>query len=269
MGCRNVAKGQAALQELHEQTGYQNAELWTIDLSDFDTVKAFVDKFEADGGRLDILVENAGIAIRRYEATKDGWESTIQVNNLAPELLTLLLLPRMIATAREHGTAPRIVVVTSGLHYWARIEKKVLDSGKIVSTLGSKEYSLSDSPGMRSRYDISKLLNVFFVRALAKRIQSQGIVANAVDPGFCVSDIRRELRGVQWVLTTLMEKAIAFTTEEGSRQLVWAAVAEENEKSLNGGYISTSRLEENETMGILDMLDPRVGFIVREHLSQA
>ncbi|KAF8888746.1 hypothetical protein BD779DRAFT_428814 [Infundibulicybe gibba] len=142
MGCRNATKGQTALQKLYEQTGYR-AELWIIDLSDFDSVKAFVDKFEADGGRLDLLIQNAGIFMPRYEATKDGWESTIQVNNLAPELLALLLLPRIIATAREHGTTPRIVVVTSAVHHWAKIEKKVLDGGKILSTLRGREYSLS------------------------------------------------------------------------------------------------------------------------------
>ncbi|KAF8875435.1 short-chain dehydrogenase [Infundibulicybe gibba] len=302
MGCRNVTKGQAALQELRDQTGYQNAELWTIDLCDFDSVKAFVSKFEAEGGRLDLLVENAGIVMAGYEATKDGWESTlvaslsppwhdnnndssIQVNNLALELLALLLLPRMTATAREHGTVPRIVVVTSELHHWAKIEKKVLDSGKIVSTIGSKEYSLSKSPGMQGRYEISKLLNVFFVRALAKRLRDQKIVVNAVNPGFCISGIRRELGGAQKVVAGLMEKMIAFTTEEGSRQLVWAAVAGENEKSLNGGYVSGSQLMEvsdfvldqdgqkaeediwNETVDILDKVDSRVGPIVQEHLS--
>ncbi|KAF8888744.1 hypothetical protein BD779DRAFT_428852 [Infundibulicybe gibba] len=193
MGCRNATKGQAALQKLYEQTGY-HAELWMIDLSDFNSVKAFVDKFEADGGRLDVLVENAGIVMPKYEATKDGWESTIQVNNLAPELLALLLLPRMTTTAREHGTVPRIVVVTSGVHHWAKIEKEVLDNGKIVATLGSKEYSPSATQG---RYDVSKLLNVFFVRALAKRLQGREIVVNAVNPGFCHSEILRELGGVQ------------------------------------------------------------------------
>ncbi|KAF8888745.1 hypothetical protein BD779DRAFT_1522202 [Infundibulicybe gibba] len=109
--------------------------------------------------------------------------------------------------------------------------------------------------GMQGRYDVSKLLNIFFVRALAKRLQSQKIV---VKPPYA--------------------KAIAFTAEEGSRQL---------QESLNGGYISGSQLVEvndfvlgqagqkaeediwNETVDILGNLDPRVGSIVQEHLSQA
>jgi NAD(P)-dependent dehydrogenase (short-subunit alcohol dehydrogenase family) len=52
-----------------------NAELWIVDLADFESVKQFADKFEQDGGRLDILVENAAIVTDKYEPTKDGWET--------------------------------------------------------------------------------------------------------------------------------------------------------------------------------------------------
>jgi NAD(P)-dependent dehydrogenase (short-subunit alcohol dehydrogenase family) len=46
---------------LKAETGYSKAELWIIDLADSMSVKCFVDKFERDGGRLDILVENAAV----------------------------------------------------------------------------------------------------------------------------------------------------------------------------------------------------------------
>jgi retinol dehydrogenase 12 len=60
---------------LQEQTGYK-AELWTIDLSSFDSVKAFADKFEKDGGRLDIVIENASTTQDSSHITTDNWEST-------------------------------------------------------------------------------------------------------------------------------------------------------------------------------------------------
>jgi NAD(P)-dependent dehydrogenase (short-subunit alcohol dehydrogenase family) len=63
--------------ELQAETGYKKAELWMIDLSEFASVKAFATHFEQDGGRLDILVMNAGISLRRgYESSVEGWEST-------------------------------------------------------------------------------------------------------------------------------------------------------------------------------------------------
>lgn len=122
------------------ETGYQNAELWSLDLADFAPVRSFADKFEQDGGRLDVLVENAAVTKMDYEATKDGWEMTLQVNFLSTALVALLLLPRMLQTAREHATAPRIVVVTSELHHFGVIPKEVFEKGNVLTTIGSAEY---------------------------------------------------------------------------------------------------------------------------------
>jgi NAD(P)-dependent dehydrogenase (short-subunit alcohol dehydrogenase family) len=63
--------------ELEAETGYTKGELWIVDLGDFASVKHFGERFEKDGGRLDILIANAGISTEKYEATKDGWESTL------------------------------------------------------------------------------------------------------------------------------------------------------------------------------------------------
>lgn len=51
-------------------------EAWPLELSDFASVKAFVDRFDKDGGDLDLLVQNAGVALSAYSVTKDGYEST-------------------------------------------------------------------------------------------------------------------------------------------------------------------------------------------------
>lgn len=62
---------------LTQETGYHSAELWNVDLCHFSSVKEFADKSQRDGGRLDILVLNAGIgAHSMYEETSDGWESS-------------------------------------------------------------------------------------------------------------------------------------------------------------------------------------------------
>lgn len=62
--------------DLEAKTGYKNTELWLVDLGDFSSVRAFADRFEKDGGRLDILVQNAGVASFDYESTVDGYETT-------------------------------------------------------------------------------------------------------------------------------------------------------------------------------------------------
>jgi NAD(P)-dependent dehydrogenase (short-subunit alcohol dehydrogenase family) len=60
--------------ELKAETSYSKAELWIIDLANFASVKHFADRFEREGGRLDILVENAAIGSSTHKPTNDGWD---------------------------------------------------------------------------------------------------------------------------------------------------------------------------------------------------
>ncbi|KAJ7212260.1 hypothetical protein GGX14DRAFT_622764 [Mycena pura] len=286
LACRSRSKGQAALEKLQAETDCQTVELWIMDLAEFASVRRFVDKFEQDGGRLDILVANAAVIMPQYEATNDGWETCLQVNCLSMPLLSMLLAPHMIRTAQQHGTVPRIVVVTSEVHHWATIEKQVFDSPNILVTLGSAEYCTAKAMG--SRYPLTKLLNIFFVRAFNARLAtSTPLVINAVNPGYCYSNIRQSLSGVQGVLDYFMERSLALPTEVGSRQLVWAAVGQEDApEKLRGEYISLQCVDEvsdyvlgPEGMGVQDRIwdelvetlnkaDPRIAGIVNTYLSK-
>jgi len=49
--------------------------VWHLDLCEFSSVKAFADKFEAEGGgRLDLFIANAAMGTRAFQKTDDGWE---------------------------------------------------------------------------------------------------------------------------------------------------------------------------------------------------
>ncbi|KAJ7780227.1 hypothetical protein DFH07DRAFT_865313 [Mycena maculata] len=286
LACRNQTKGQAAVEKLKADTGYAKAELWLVDLADFDSVKQFADKFEQDGGRLDILVENAAVGTSKYQPTKDGFETSLQVSNLSTPLVALRLLPSMIKTAQEHSTQPRLVIVSSEVHYWHDIEKPVVESPEIVKTLASAEYCTTGKV-MDSRYLLTKLLNVFFTRALNARLPpSTPVIVNTVNPGYCYSELRREFTGLRAFVDHLMELALAFTTEVGSRQLVWAALAkQEAPEQLRGEYITAFHVQEvsdfvlspqgakaqdliwEDTLDILKKVDPKVNGIVAKYLA--
>ena len=79
----------------------------------------------------------------------------VQVNDLSPSLLALLLLPQMIRTSKEYATTPRIVVVSSEVHFWVTVAEDLLESPNIVEIIGSKEYCIK-SGGMSNRYPLSK-----------------------------------------------------------------------------------------------------------------
>lgn len=148
---------------LRSETGYDRAELWLVDQADFSSVKSFADKFEEQGGRLDYLILNAGVAMPDYSATKDGWElryyyfislcllhrsaltfHSLQVNCLSTSLIALLLLPHMTETARKHSVTPRLVVVSSGTLYRATFDQQIRDSHEPLKIFGSKEYCTSE-----------------------------------------------------------------------------------------------------------------------------
>ncbi|KAF8208783.1 hypothetical protein K438DRAFT_1904381 [Mycena galopus ATCC 62051] len=284
LACRSQSKGQTAVEKIKAETGCTVAELWILDLAEFASVRRFADRFEQDGGRLDILVANAAVMLAKYQETKDGWETCLQVNCLAMPLLSLLLLPHMVRTGLENSTEPRIVVVASDVHYWATIEKSVLESPNILATLGSKEYCTPKAMA-DPRYFLTKMLNILFVRALNDRIAaSTPLTVNAVNPGFCLTSFRSDFSGVQAVVGYLMDKSIALPTEAGSRQLVWAAVGGSPNK-LRGEYISLwnkvdevsdyiltpegAKLQDriwNELLELLEKIDPRVSLAVETYL---
>ena len=57
------------------ETGYESPELWVIDLAQISSVVDFAERFEKEGGRIDILLLNAGIApATGQELTADGYE---------------------------------------------------------------------------------------------------------------------------------------------------------------------------------------------------
>jgi len=135
-------------------------------------------------------------------------------------------------------------------------------------------------------YFDSKLLSVFFVRALQAHLpNSPSIVVNVVNPGYCYSGFRKGFSGFMAFFDYLMERFLALSTEEGGRQLVYAAVGGAGEEGkLKGGYVSFGeviepsdfsmsekglKLEEKywtQLLNILKGADPRVKSTIERYL---
>jgi retinol dehydrogenase-12 len=70
------------------------------------------------------------------------------------------------------------------------------------------------------------------------------VIFNSVNPGFCRSELHRHTTGIGHKLLTLL---LAQTAEEGSRQLIWAAVGLPESGSLDelrGAYIDSASIED-------------------------
>ncbi|KAJ7185253.1 hypothetical protein C8R46DRAFT_375373 [Mycena filopes] len=288
LACRNASKGHAAVDKVKAATGYSKAEVWTIDLKDLASVTQFADKFDREGGRLDILVANAALGIFQYEPTKDGFESSLQVNSIATSLLCLRLLPAMVQTAQEHQTLSRLVVVSSGSIYEIEaLDKRVTEGADMLKTLGSADYCTPEK--MAVRYPLTKLFSLFFARALNAHIpRPTPLIVTAVEPGFCRTELTRNITGLRGAIIALLELVLARPAEEGSRRLVWSALGpatQEDPNRLRGEFITGCAVQEvsdyalsvdglkaqsrfwDEMVQILTRVDPKVGTIVEKYLS--
>lgn len=119
-------------------------------------------------GRLDILMNIAGIVSSGLHLNQDGHELTFATNHLSVFMLTLGLVE-----ALEKSDDPRILVVSSLSHYRASINFNNLQSKRGYNILKG--------------YKRSKLYNVFFVKGFAKRYPHLPIFA--IDPGLVKTEI--------------------------------------------------------------------------------
>jgi short-subunit dehydrogenase len=87
---------------------------WIVDLADLGGVEAFAARAEDELGRVDVLVNNAGVPKRRRTTTMvaDDVESVMAMNYFSPVRLTLALLPGMI----QRGVGDIVNVSSMGVH---------------------------------------------------------------------------------------------------------------------------------------------------------
>lgn len=172
---RDAGRGRAAVKEIRDRAPAAEVDLLVADLSALDEVRQLAEQIRTRYDHLGVLLHNAGVALYRRETTVDGYERMFATNHLAPYLLTRLLIDRLEAA----GTKPaRVISVSSQAHRQVRrIPWDDLKSERSYSALRA--------------YNLSKLANVLFVRALAERLDQRAVVANAVSPGFVRTELNR------------------------------------------------------------------------------
>ncbi|KAF2089161.1 NAD(P)-binding protein [Saccharata proteae CBS 121410] len=235
---RSSEKGEAAKEDIEKTTGRTGiVDVWSLDLCSYDSVKAFAAR-AATLPRLDAVIENAGVAFHHWEWAEDA-EITIKTNVISTFLLAFLLLPTLKRSANTHNTLGHLTIVSSEVHFFTSFPERKT-SGSIFAHLADK-----DKARMMDRYNVSKLLEVLTVRHLAqdpalpsnKDNKDYPVVINTVNPGFCYSNLRRNMG--QSIFIDLFEKALARTEEVGSRSFVYAAQAG---RESHGQYISDSKI---------------------------
>jgi len=158
---RDVHRGSELVREIQEM-GRGSARFYAADLASLQEVRAFAQAVLRDYGRLNVLVNNAGIWLEGpRRLSPDGHELHFQVNYLSGYLLTRQLLPLL----RETPGA-RIVNVSSAAQRPIDFENAMLETG------------YSDSRA----YAQSKLAQIMFTFDLAAELQDTDLTVNALHP---------------------------------------------------------------------------------------
>jgi NAD(P)-dependent dehydrogenase (short-subunit alcohol dehydrogenase family) len=176
--------------------------------------------------RLDVLVNNAGLILRRRTETEDGFEATFGINHLGHFLLTDLLLDRLQASAPA-----RVVVVASDAHQSA---KQGLDFDDLQST---RHYRFTKV------YGKSKLANIYFARELARRLEGTGVTSNSLHPGFVRSEFGRggDLGTLYGFGIKYLAAPFAISPENGALTTIYLASSPDVEGATGGYYVKRRR----------------------------
>ena len=153
----------------------------SMDLADLDSVYGFAESFANDHGRLDLLINNAGImACPETRIGPNGWEQQFGVNHLGHFALTKALMPLLETTAQQRGSDVRVVALSSTGH-------KLSDIRWDDPHFRDGEYDKWQAYGQ------SKTANALFAMGLNKRLSAFGARAFSVHPGGIMTPLQRHL----------------------------------------------------------------------------
>jgi NAD(P)-dependent dehydrogenase (short-subunit alcohol dehydrogenase family) len=204
---RDEARTRETAAWVAKESGNAQVDFLVADLSSQAEVRRLAAAFDSRYPRLDVLVNNAGAIFMKRELTVDGFERTWALNHLAEFLLTRLLLDKLAASAPA-----RIVNVSSDAHTAGAITFDNLQ--------GERKYG-----GMRA-YAQSKLANILFTFALARRLTGKGVTANCLHPGVVATGFGHNTPGL---VNTVLNLARPFllTAEKGAATSIYLASSPE------------------------------------------
>lgn len=135
------------------------------DVSKVERVDSLVERTMAEWGRIDVLVNNAGITrdTLLLRMKPEDWQAVIDLN-----LTGVFLCTRAVSKIMLKQKSGRIVNITS-----------------VAGQMGN--------PG-QANYSAAKAGVIGFTKTVAKELSSRGITVNAVAPGFIATDMTQDIK---------------------------------------------------------------------------
>ncbi|RBR20884.1 uncharacterized protein FIESC28_05036 [Fusarium coffeatum] len=232
-----IAQAEELVSSIKETKPDVSIVILPLDLASFASIKNFASEFLKEATQLDLLFLNAGISSTAPSLTQDGYESQFGVNYLGHALLTQLLMPKLLETARSGR------------------EVRIMSTSSMAATLDPPPTGLALDEMKKSdplaspyqRYAHSKIANILFARKLSQVYPS--IQSVSFDPGQVWTDLFRKSTSMSpWMIKFLVTPFMYITSvdvERGALNGLWVAFAEGVK---NGAYYDpVGVLEEKKT----------------------
>jgi len=193
MVARNADRGSAVLNEITSATQNPNLDLQLCDLSVLSSVRNLAQILNSKYQKINVLINNASVYKRKRVTTVEGFEEMFATNHLGPFLLTNLLLELLQAGVQENGSAHVLNITAPST---VQLDFNDLQSEKKFNSL--------------TAFGATKMANLLFTFALARRLENTGITVNAIHPGLARSSLMKEsfplLRLFTWLISSPPQK---------------------------------------------------------------
>ena len=213
---RDRLRAEPVLTRIGEANSQVQHAVHYADLSRLAEMKRVAAEIAASEPAIDVLINNAGAVFARRQESADGLEMTFALNHMAYFVVTNGLLERLKATP-----GARVISTSSDAHKTGRLDFDDLQSER--SYVGFRVYGTS------------KLCNILFTRALARRLEGTGVTANCLHPGFVDTRFADNNEGMLGFAVGVLKKIAAITPEAGATTIVYLASSDEV-AGKSGGY---------------------------------
>jgi len=205
--CRRLQN--ETLEKIKKQSGSDQVEVRTLDLSRLDSIHAFIDSLEQDKVSLDSVVLNAGVALPKARKTESGQEEMFMVNYLSNVILCTLLLNHKIVSRNNDANdfKPRFLFISSDSHQGSSLIDYD-EFGKYI------DYGVNKGI---SHYSYYKLVLNTYATELSRQLNKNevDVGVNVICPGPVHSGIikeapfllRKVLGAIFWVIFRSPKKA--------------------------------------------------------------
>ncbi|KAG5990622.1 hypothetical protein E4U43_004232 [Claviceps pusilla] len=234
VGLETAAAVKARILEEDDGSGSSSRgklEFLEMNLESLDSVRAGTREFLSRSGRLNVLINNAGIIHGVYTRTEDGFESHFGVNHLAHYLLTRLVLPALEASSSPQFQS-RVINLSSTGHNQSSVR---LDDYNLE---GSTKDQDGDQDGDKAArpppfdywvaYGQSKTALIWTANHIDRVYGPRGVHALSVHPGIILTNLASFLSEEERRALEANEKTRAHraTAEQGAATTVWAAAGD-------------------------------------------